>query len=77
MEWSNRLYFGTWQLGGQFKKLSTPYIESLLLFAINSGIRCFDTAAIYGGDKVEEILGVCSPKNAIIVTKIPGTTNRI
>ena len=73
MEWSNRLYFGTWQLGGQFKNLSPSYIESLLLFAISSGIRRFDTAAVYGEGKVEEILGVCLPEYAVIVTKIPAT----
>lgn len=74
MEWFNRLYFGTWQLGGQFKNLSSAYIESLLLFAISSGIRRFDTATVYGGGKVEEILGLCLPKDAVIVTKIPATS---
>ncbi|PIS04642.1 MAG: hypothetical protein COT81_05460 [Candidatus Buchananbacteria bacterium CG10_big_fil_rev_8_21_14_0_10_42_9] len=57
MKWSDRLYFGTWQLGGQFKNLSKAYIESLLLFAVSSGIRRFDTAAVYGGGRVEEMLG--------------------
>ncbi len=74
MEWSNRLYFGTWQLGGQFKNLSITYIESLLLFAINSGIRRFDTAAVYGGGRVEEMLGACLPEDAVIVTKIPAAS---
>lgn len=73
MKWFERLYFGTWQLGGQFKNLSSTYIESLLLFAISSGIRRFDTAAVYGGGKVEEILGSCLPEDAVIVTKIPAT----
>lgn len=74
MEWFNRLYFGTWQLGGQFKSLSSAYIESLLLFAISSGIRRFDTATVYGGGKVEEMLGLCLPEDAVIVTKIPATS---
>ena len=74
MEWSDRLYFGTWQLGGQFKNLSPAYIESLLLFAISSGIRRFDTAAVYGGGKVEEMLGACLPEDAVIVTKIPAAS---
>lgn len=74
MEWFNRLYFGTWQLGGQFKNLSSAYIESLLLFAISSGIRRFDTAAVYGGGKVEEMLGAYLPRDAIILTKIPATS---
>lgn len=74
MDWSNRLYFGTWQLGGQFKNLSTYYIESLLHFAISSGISRFDTAAVYGEGKVEEILGACLPGDAVIVTKIPAAS---
>lgn len=74
MEWSNRLYFGTWQLGGQFKNLSPSYIESLLLFAISSGIRRFDTAAVYGEGKVEQMLGAYLPEDAVIVTKIPAAS---
>ncbi len=74
MEWSNRLYFGTWQLGGQFKNLSPAYIESLLLFAISSGIRRFDTAAVYGGGKIEEMLGACLPEDSVFVTKIPAAS---
>jgi aryl-alcohol dehydrogenase-like predicted oxidoreductase len=67
----DRLYFGTWQLGGQFKTLSPHYIESLLSFAISLGICRFDTAAVYGEGKVEEMLGRCLPGDAVIVTKIP------
>jgi len=74
MNWFDRLYFGTWQLGGQFKNLSSTYIESLLFFAISSGIRRFDTAAVYGGGRVEEMLGACLPENAVIVTKIPAAS---
>lgn len=74
MKWFERLYLGTWQLGGQFKNLSPSYIESLLLFAISSGIRRFDTAAVYGGGKVEEMLGSCLPEDAVIVTKIPAAS---
>lgn len=74
MKQLERLYFGTWQLGGQFKNLSPDYIKSLLLFAFNSGIRRFDTAAVYGQGKVEEILGSCLPEDAVIVTKIPATS---
>lgn len=71
MKWYERLYFGTWQLGGQFKQLSSAYIESLLHFALNSGIRRFDTAAVYGEGRVEKMLGLCLPEDAVIVTKIP------
>lgn len=74
MNWFNRLYFGTWQLGGQFKNLSPEYIKSLLLFAISSGIRRFDTAAVYGEGKVEQMLGAYLPEDAVIVTKIPAVS---
>ncbi len=74
MAWSNRLYFGTWQFGGQFKNLSPAEIESLLSFAVTQGIRRFDTAAVYGDGKVERILGTCLPEDAVIVTKIPATS---
>jgi aryl-alcohol dehydrogenase-like predicted oxidoreductase len=74
MSWFDRFYFGTWQLGGQFKNLSPEYIKSLLLFAISSGIRRFDTAAVYGGGKVEEMLGLYLPEDAVIVTKIPAAS---
>lgn len=74
MEWFNRLYLGTWQFGGQFKQLSRSQIETLLNFALQSGIRRFDTAAVYGDGKVEEILGACLPSEAIVVTKIPATS---
>lgn len=74
MEWSNRIYFGTWQLGGQFKKLSPACIESLLCFAVSSGIRRFDTAAVYGDGKVEKMLGAYLPEDTVVVTKIPATS---
>jgi aryl-alcohol dehydrogenase-like predicted oxidoreductase len=74
MQQFNRLYFGTWQLGGQFKKLSSPQIESLLFFALDSGINRFDTAAVYGEGLVEKILGLNLPGDSVIVTKIPATS---
>lgn len=74
MQWDNRLYFGTWQLGGQFKQLSTAQIESLLFFALDFGIRRFDSAAVYGGGMVERILGSILPDDSVIVTKIPASS---
>lgn len=71
MEWFDRLYFGTWQLGGQFKQLSSAQIKALLNFALKSGIRRFDTAAVYGNGQVEEMLGACLPQETVIVTKVP------
>lgn len=77
MKWFDRFYLGTWQFGGQFKQLSANQIETLLRFALDSGVHCFDTAAVYGGGKVEGILGSCLPKDSIIVTKIPATSKPI
>lgn len=74
MKWSDRLYFGTWLLERQLKELLVNKIEGILFFALDSGIRRFDTAAVYGGGKIEEILGVCLPKDSVIVTKIPAIT---
>lgn len=74
MKWSDRLYFGTWLLERQLKEPSVNKIEEILLFALDSGIRRFDTAAVYGEGKIEEILGACLPEDAVIVTKIPAIT---
>lgn len=74
MKWSDRLYFGTWLLERQLKEPSVNKIEEILLFALDSGIRRFDTAAVYGRGKIEEILGACLPEDAIVVTKIPAVT---
>jgi aryl-alcohol dehydrogenase-like predicted oxidoreductase len=71
MKWVDRLYMGTWQFSGQFKHLTRSEIEELIDFALQSGIRRFDTAAVYGGGEVEKILGACLPLKAIVVTKIP------
>ncbi|MEK7647484.1 MAG: aldo/keto reductase [Patescibacteria group bacterium] len=72
MEWFERLYFGTWQLGGgQFRALSEYQKERLLSAAIIAGICRFDTAAVYGGGAVEELLGRHLQQQAVIVTKIP------
>lgn len=68
----DRFYYGTWQFsGGRFKNLTEHDIESLIHFALKSGINRFDTAAVYGDGIVEKILGAALPLDAIIVTKIP------
>ncbi len=74
MKWSDRLYFGTWLLERQLKEPSVNKIEEILLLALDSGICRFDTAAVYGGGKIEKILGACLPEDAVIVTKIPAIT---
>lgn len=75
MSYLDHLYMGTWQFGGQFKLLSEETIVSLVKFATESEIGRFDTAAVYGGGKVESILGRCLPKDAVVVTKIPALKN--
>jgi aryl-alcohol dehydrogenase-like predicted oxidoreductase len=66
-----RLYFGTWQFGGQFKKMSRLEMVSLVEYALRKGVLRFDTAMVYGSGKVEEMLGEVLPREAVIVTKIP------
>jgi aryl-alcohol dehydrogenase-like predicted oxidoreductase len=69
--WHQRLYFGTWQLGGQFRNLTADEIVHLLHFASSQGIKRFDTAAVYGAGSVEAVLGQSLPQDAVIVTKVP------
>ena len=71
MKWNDRLYFGTWQLSGQFKDLTNTQIENLIQLALSHGIYKFDTAAVYGQGNVEKILGACLSQEAVILTKIP------
>ena len=71
MKWNERLYFGTWQLSGQFKNLTNIQTEELIQSALSHGIYKFDTAAVYGQGNVEKILGVQLPQKARILTKIP------
>ncbi|TRZ52736.1 hypothetical protein D4R99_02220 [bacterium] len=68
---TERIYLGTWQFSGQFKVLSETQIAEILAFSIESGIRRFDTAPVYGDGMVESILGRFLPKESIILTKIP------
>jgi len=71
MKWNDRLYFGTWQLSGQFKNLRTTQTENLIQVALAHGIYKFDSAAVYGQGNVEKILGACLPQETRILTKIP------
>lgn len=71
MKWNDRLYFGTWQLSGQFKDLTNTQIENLIQVALTHGIYKFDTAAVYGQGNIEKILGACLPQEAMVLTKIP------
>lgn len=69
--WTERLYFGTWQLGGDFGNLPVKKAAELLENAWDSGIRRFDTAAVYGRGSVENIIGATLPVDAFVLTKIP------
>jgi aryl-alcohol dehydrogenase-like predicted oxidoreductase len=71
MKGVERLYFGTWQFGGQFTKMSRLEIISLVEYALQKGVLRFDTAMAYGSGKVEEMLGEILPREAVIVTKVP------
>ncbi len=69
--WSERLYLGTWQLGGQFRPLTPAQVEALLRAALDHGIGKFDTAGVYGGGSVETALGRVLPRDGVVVTKVP------
>ena len=69
--WQDRLYLGTWQLGGDFSRQVYERRELLIQQAWRAGVKRFDTAAVYGRGKVEESLGNILPIEAHIVTKIP------
>lgn len=70
----NRLYYGTWQFSGDFKKLNEKEIVNLIKYAKKKGINRFDTALVYGKGKVEKILGEQLDDTDIILTKIPAMT---
>jgi aryl-alcohol dehydrogenase-like predicted oxidoreductase len=71
MDINDRLYFGTWQLEKVLEQSSIKRVEEILLFAVDSGIKRFDTAAVYGKGMIEQVIGRCLPDTTYIVTKIP------
>ena len=71
VDWSKRLYLGTWQFSGDFKKLSENEIKELICNAKNNGINKFDTAIVYGNGNVEKTLSKYLDSNDIVLTKIP------
>lgn len=74
MNWQKRLYFGTWQFGGDFRKWNDLEIKHLISYALARGIKKFDTAAVYGAGNVERILGCILPDEAAVVTKIAASS---
>jgi len=71
MLWTQRFYFGTWQLSGDFRTLSLSQKESLIVTALKQGVSKFDTAVVYGRGEVESLLGRMVPQKVVILTKIP------
>ncbi len=66
-----KLYMGTWQFGGDFKKYTEDEVVKLLRFAKNNGINKFDTALVYGNGFAEKCLSKVIEKDDIVLTKIP------
>ncbi|PKP52397.1 MAG: aldo/keto reductase [Bacteroidetes bacterium HGW-Bacteroidetes-1] len=74
------LGLGTWEMGGRSsadKSEDNKWIHAIE-FAIESGIRHIDTAAIYGAGHAERLVGQAiknfDRKNLIITTKVSGDT---
>ena len=56
--------FGTWGLSGKdYGFISAKKFKNLILKSVNSGIKFFDTAPLYGNGKVEKILGEAIKEN--------------
>ncbi len=64
---------GTWQLGGDWKKLDDKSAAAILRTAVDQGVRFFDTADVYGRGLSEERIGRflrdCSER-IIVATKL-------
>ena len=68
------LFYGTWELDGILKNISSVQSIELLKYAKQKGINKFDTALAYGNGKVEKILSKIITNEDIILTKIPAIT---
>lgn len=66
-----KLYMGTWQFGGDFKKYNEDEIIRLLMFAKKEGINRFDTALVYGNGFVENCISKIRKNDDIVLTKVP------
>lgn len=73
-DWSNRLYYGTWQLSGDFKSLTDEEIFNLIKCAKENHIKLFDTALVYGKGNVEKVLGQHLTSDDKVLTKVPAKT---
>jgi aryl-alcohol dehydrogenase-like predicted oxidoreductase len=64
---------GTWQLGGRaYGPITERAAQAIVIGAIDSGIRWFDTAPSYGDGAAETILGdaLCDRCDVQIITKV-------
>lgn len=66
-----KLFYGTWELDGILKNISTSEAIKLLKYAKQQGINKFDTALVYGNGKVEKMLSKVVTDDDIVLTKIP------
>ena len=75
-----RIIFGTWPISGDFtQKYQLERGLSLLNYALEKGIRHFDTAPNYGNGNSEKLLGTFVkdfPKKAIIITSKIGNSSK-
>lgn len=67
----DKLFYGTWELDGILKNISSREAIDLLKYAKIMGINKFDTALAYGNGKVEKILSKIITTEDIVLTKIP------
>ncbi len=72
--WNNKIYLGTWQYSGDFKKLSEIEIINLIKCAKKLGINKFDTALVYGKGAVEKLLSKITDEKDEVLSKIPAKT---
>lgn len=75
-----RLGLGTWEMGGRQKadtSEDSKWIDAIG-FALESGIRLIDTAAIYGAGHAEELVGLAikghDRSKLLITSKVSGDT---
>lgn len=62
---------GTWQFEESFNKISLEEAKTLVKYAKERGIRNFDTALVYGNEKIEKMLSEVIESSDFIITKIP------
>lgn len=67
----SELSLGTWGLSGDaYGPVSVEVAEAVVKRALDMGFSLFDTADVYGGGRMELLLGKVLPRDATVVTKI-------